>query len=177
MKVYKKEEFIAAMKATAKEYIDGTHAWDCDTCKLCLVAGAKGHSDECKVCPWVIITGKMCSSYDSDSLSRATELLDWVEKYKKADIANGKPVIEPFSIEVRFDNFEEAAFLLNVFGESNADYSGSVGSRIYNTIFTDFKSKGIKFSYTDKISPFWAAKNGNRNYWSDFKAYIKEEYK
>lgn len=85
-----KKEYIDAMKETAIEYIQGTHVRSYTECKLCiLTANIKGIPvkdfyatlDKCSTCPWVILTGEVCSYKDPSE--RAKELIDWVEQYKK----------------------------------------------------------------------------------------------
>jgi hypothetical protein len=86
---YYYEEFIKAMEETAIEYINGTHEYSSHKCKLCKIVGEKGYvlkggKDKCKICPHMVINGKVCpSTGTSKNLERAKELLEWVEIYKK----------------------------------------------------------------------------------------------
>lgn len=82
------DEFIDAMKKTAKEYIDGTHDWDASSCALCqtvkkvLKLDGSITTESCrKVCPWFIITGKRCVQ-SKTGISRAQELLEWIKIYE-----------------------------------------------------------------------------------------------
>lgn len=84
------DEYIEAMKQTAKEYIDGTHKWNYSFCALCKVTmEAKNiksikKSETCDICPWTIMTGKPCTvEEDINPTTRVTELMSWIKKYEK----------------------------------------------------------------------------------------------
>lgn len=92
-KTYKKE-FIAALKQTAKEYINGTHIYDITKCHLCkTVAKIKGilyedmyqSEDTCNICPWMVITGKVCHDTKYEESKRVAEIMEWIKKYEKME--------------------------------------------------------------------------------------------
>lgn len=86
---YYYKEFIEAMEELAIEYINGTHKYNFNTCKLCKIVKSKGFNPDrtkgnCKICPNVVISGYACSmGKDAKDLDRAKELLEWIEIYKK----------------------------------------------------------------------------------------------
>lgn len=84
-----KDKFIPAMKALIKEYVDGKHSFAANNCTLCAtvkeIHGIKRGSlngEHCRICPWVVITGKTCEP-TSDNLKRAAELIEWIKEYEK----------------------------------------------------------------------------------------------
>lgn len=82
-----KDKFIPAMKELVKEYLDGNHLFNSNTCSLCKVVQEIMDTDsrtskDCTICPWVVLTGKRCTA-QKDNLKRAAELLEWIKKYEE----------------------------------------------------------------------------------------------
>lgn len=91
-----KEEFIEAMKQTITEYLNDNHIFGIESCALCTLVMKKlgkgcrdfkiGINQDCKICPWIVLTGRTCSKIPKEEYHyRIKELLDWIKEYKKLD--------------------------------------------------------------------------------------------
>ena len=174
IKLYKKEETIIAMKKLVLEYLNGTHCFDSITCSLCKLHKAKDKSpnvSSCKTCPWICITGHMCKpTPSSENLIRATELIEWIDIYQK----HKESKFEPFSVTLKINNLEQAAFWLSTFGNSN-DYKSPGSGAMYDEIKSKTEECGFKYQdiYMDTQNPFWS--NNETYSFPKFQERLKKE--
>lgn len=175
IKVYKKEEFIQAMKNTIKKYaedIDGyCKSGTFDSCYLCHVAGvsSSGSTDGCQKCPWVIINKEKCyNSYLTHikKIDRIAQLIDWIKNYEDAEEL---PEFKPFTVDLVINSVEEMEFWYSVTGNSNNIKSPGTAS-IYRAIKEKSKELNINVKCYNQINPLSAP-----NYWETYLQLKKEK--
>jgi hypothetical protein len=160
MVVFKKVETIAAMKQLICEYAKGTHKPDFKSCVLCNIhlKNRAPCRDNCSECPWVVITGKNCTTQlPNDNLGRVVQLTEWIKQYEESKDYEYKKPFEPIAITITLDSLEKCEYWYSLAGNSN-NTRFPESEAIYNSIRSKVKAQDYTVTCNPKIDALASSK-------------------
>lgn len=143
------KDYIQALKDTALKYakcIAEDCAYDFSSdCRLCKTTTGSSHDLEtCKDCPWVKITGRVCST-NRNYTQRMTDLYKWVQLYEMdLLLPKRQKKFAPFTVELEISSAAEAATL--------ACLANMSGSALNTAVKAGIPTSNHKFDAIKKVA-------------------------